>query len=297
MGIDVHALRLLEHAFRSEGGIGSTLTIGRQELHANKRATARHLRIPVTSPCLDSAYVDQLLMEHFGASEVASIDASDYEGCTYTRDLNLPLEADFPKYDTVIDAGSLEHILDVSVAFNNITRCCKAGGQILHVTPTNNFVGHGFYQFSPELFFGFYSQARGFGETEVFLVDHAKPGVWWKVAPPTGHSRSIAMSRNETSALVRTRKVSEESGTLEIQQPLYETLWQTAAEEADRGPIPSFHDGLRKLGNRLPTNVVARLVQMRNKSYSAMNSKNAALFRVDAPTRRSDPIGQNSFGR
>lgn len=294
MGVDVHGLRLLEHAFRIDGAMGLALTIGRQGLHASKRELARHLGISAASPCLTSAYVDDLLIEHFGASAVASLDVSDYEGCTYRRNLNLPLELDFPEFDTVVDAGSLEHVLDVSSAFENIRRCCKVGGQILHITPTNNFVGHGFYQFSPELFFGIYSQRRGFAQTEVFLVDSAKPGVWWKVTPPTGYSRSTAMSRNETYALVRTKKLSAEIATTEIRQPMYEALWETAIGK--NGPTPSSNGRLHALGKSLPTNISARLVQMKNRAYLGMNSRNPALSRVDAPSRRSDLVGPHEAG-
>ena len=297
MGVDVHGLRFLEYAFRAHGAMGSTLTIGRQGLHVSKRELARHLGIPAASACLASPYADDLLMEHFGASAVASVDASDYEGCKYKRDLNLPLEPDFPKFDTIVDAGSLEHVLDVSSSFENMRRCCKVGGQILHVTPTNNFIGHGFYQFSPELFYGIYNQVRGFEQTEVFLVDHARPDVWWKVVPPRGNWRSTAMSRNETYALVRTKKLSEEVATSEIQQPLYEALWETGIGEGEHDPTLGSRGRLRILAKSLPTNIGARLVQMKNKAYLGMNSRNPALSRVDAPSRRLDLAGQYQFGR
>ncbi len=290
MGIDVHGLRLLEYAFRIDGPMGPTLTIGHQGLHAGKKELARHLRIPATSSCLASTYVDGLLMEHFGASAVASLDASDYEGCTYKRDLNFPLEQDFPRFRTVVDAGSLEHVLDVSSAFENIRRCCSVGGQILHITPANNFVGHGFYQFSPELFFGIYSQARGFAETEVFLVDHARPGTWWKVNPPRGYSRSTAVSRNETYALVRTKKVSEVVMATKVQQPLYETLWQAGTTEGRPGAVLDFRGQLRVLGDSLPVNLTARIVQMKNGIYSGMNSRNPAISKIKAPSRREYAI-------
>ena len=288
MGIDVHGLRLLEHAFRVDGPLGSTLTVGRQCLSAKKRELRKHFGMNRLSTCRSAPYVDDLLVECFGATAVASIDISDYEGCTYVRDLNAPLEDDFPKFDTIIDAGCLEHVLDVLTAFKNISRSCRIGGRILHITPANNFVGHGFYQFSPEFFFSFYSEACGFAGTEVYLVDRARPGNWWKVGPPSGLSRSIAMSSNETYALVRTRKVSEAVADPAVQQPHYVTRWESAEDEGgNRHPIPGSLVRLKALTDSVPTNARARLVQMRARTFSGMHSRNPALTRVSPPSRRT----------
>ena len=37
----------------------------------------------------------------------------------------------------------------------------KIGGMIIHALPANNFCGHGFWQFSPELFYELYSPENG----------------------------------------------------------------------------------------------------------------------------------------
>jgi hypothetical protein len=42
-------------------------------------------------------------------------------------------------------------------------RLAKIGGRVIHHVPINNWVDHGFYQFSPTLFFDFY-QANGFDD-------------------------------------------------------------------------------------------------------------------------------------
>jgi 2-polyprenyl-3-methyl-5-hydroxy-6-metoxy-1,4-benzoquinol methylase len=55
------------------------------------------------------------------------------------------------KYDTVIDSGTLEHIFKAPEALEYCLLLCKPGGQILHMLPSNNWCGHGFWQFSPEL--------------------------------------------------------------------------------------------------------------------------------------------------
>src|SRR5258708_37485432 len=95
-------------------------------------------------------------------------------------DVGKPLVSD-EEYETIIDCGTAEHIFEVSQVLRNLSGLCASGGQIVHVLPANNFCGHGFWQFSPELFFSLYSAASGYGETEVFLADLRDPGEWFEV--------------------------------------------------------------------------------------------------------------------
>ncbi len=233
-------------------------------------------------------------MQEFGAISVRSVDASDYEKATYVRDLNLELEPDFPQFDTILDAGALEHVFDVRTSFSNIARCCRPGGQILHVLPANNFIGHGFYQFSPEFFFSLYSKDRGFAETEVYLADLGRPNSWWKVLPPSGISRSTAMSSRETYTLVRTSKVSELRGTFPIQQSDYVDTWNLS-EAAVKSAHLRRRTSFGKLGDHLPRQAKAFLVsqlnqpslmQARRRFSSGMHSRNAVLSRVAVPPPR-----------
>jgi SAM-dependent methyltransferase len=294
MGIDAHGLRFLEYAVRAGGPLRSTLTIGRQSLNVSEKELEHYLGMPTYRECFRSTYVDELLIKEFGATSVESIDASDYEQATYVRDLNLELEPDFPQFETVVDAGALEHIFDVRTSFSNIGRCCRLGGRILHVLPANNFVGHGFYQFSPEFFFSLYSPARGFAETEVYLADLGRSNAWWKVLPPDGISRSIAMSSRETYTLVRTSKVSEVAGTSPVQQSDYVGLWDSSAGNVVSSSI-HWRSSFVKLSDHLPEQTRAILVSqltrpslmqaMRRLSFG-LHSRNVALSRVAVPPPR-----------
>ena len=44
-------------------------------------------------------------------------------------------------------------------------------GVIIHIS-TNNFCGHGFYQFSPNLFHTFYNEDQGLKKQKLFCVKH-----------------------------------------------------------------------------------------------------------------------------
>jgi hypothetical protein len=294
MGIDAHGIRFLEYVLRANGPMKATLTVGHQALDVPERDVRDYLGMTSPRQCAASKYIDDLLIEEFGATSVSSVDASSYEGATYVWDLNLELEPSFPQFDTIIDAGTLEHVFDVRTGFGNINHCCKVDGQIVHILPANNFVGHGFYQFSPEFFYSLYSEARGFADTEVYLADLGRLNAWWKVVPPTGVSRSTAMCSRETYTLVRTRKVSEPAGTRPVQQSDYATKW--ASHEESSVEHSSLHQRtfLGKLSNLLPgptramvvSPLTPRLVQARRRFSTGIHSRNAVLSRVSVPPPR-----------
>lgn len=70
-------------------------------------------------------FCEELLCANFGAIKVDSFDYSNYEGATYTCDMNKPLPPQLIsnelKVRTIIDFGSLEHIYNAPQAFKNIS--------------------------------------------------------------------------------------------------------------------------------------------------------------------------------
>src|ERR1035441_3166291 len=85
---------------------------------------------------------------------------------------------------------------------------CASGGQILHVLPANNFCGHGFWQFSPELFFSMYSEVNGYRGTQVFIADLSNEYCWYEVRRPHNGERANVTSSTPLYNLVRTQKTS-----------------------------------------------------------------------------------------
>ena len=79
------------------------------------------------------------------------------------HDLNQPVNSDaHGRYDCVFDGGTLEHVFDFPTALKSCLEMVKQGGWFITITPANQFCGHGFYQFSPELFYSALSPASGF---------------------------------------------------------------------------------------------------------------------------------------
>jgi len=108
-------------------------------------------------------YAERFLKDALGFAKADSIDADDYEGSSLTYDLSNPLPQNlWGAYDLVIDGGTLEHVFNVPVAFANAMKLARIGGGVYLCAPSNNYCGHGFYQFSPELIYRIFNEANGF---------------------------------------------------------------------------------------------------------------------------------------
>lgn len=179
MGITNHGLRFLRsrHAVDFE----RTVTIGRQRLFLDDR----DLRAAGITGVDPTGYADDLLRA-LGATHVDSIDASDYEGASIVHDMNHPVDRELHRrYSVVLDGGSLEHIFNVPVALANCMNLVRPGGHLLLVTPANNQVGHGFYQFSPELWFRALAPAYGYDPPRVLVRDSRRhTGPWLEAQDP-----------------------------------------------------------------------------------------------------------------
>jgi hypothetical protein len=70
--------------------------------------------------------------------------------------------------------------------------------------------GHGFYQFSPELFFNLYQPANGFETLGVFFAIKGDRLNWWQVANPLEVKRRVKLrNSHEVYLLVIARKLRE----------------------------------------------------------------------------------------
>jgi SAM-dependent methyltransferase len=107
------------------------------------------------------------------------MDASDFEGATILQDLNEPLESGLhDQFDAVVDSGTLEHVFNIPTAFKNAMDALKVGGHFFAGLPANNWCGHGFYQFSAELFYRVFSEENGFQMRKLFVAPAWSAGKW-----------------------------------------------------------------------------------------------------------------------
>ncbi len=161
---------------------------------------------PVSTP---DGYAEPLF-QALGARTVESIDASGYEGSTYVHDLNEPLPPDLSgRFTVVFDGGSLEHIFNFPQAIKNCMSAVAIGGHFVSITVCNNLVGHGFYQFSPEVLFRVLSPVNGF-EMQLVMVRALHRGSKWRaVLDPEAVGRRVEMTNSwPTQIYVVARRVS-----------------------------------------------------------------------------------------
>jgi len=287
MGIDTHVLKFLRNAHRKKN-FGDSITVGRQGLSVDEAVVKKI--IGAKASYRNKTYCEELLLEYFGASVVESIDNSGFEGATYIHNMNDPLPPKFcDKFDTVIDAGCLEHIYNVPQALKNCSLLCKRGGQILHVLPANNFCGHGFWQFSPELFFSLYSKENGYEETEVFLADLTDIEIWYQVKEPRHGRRVNVNSSRELYILVRTIRKDSPFTHSDVQQSDYVHEWESSRASLDNETLPVAGMGkpkksVRKLLKSIPLfyEMLSPMYHyyLRAKSQSRLNKKNPSLTAV-----------------
>jgi hypothetical protein len=264
--------------------------IGRQGIHIPpkivKSVLQRHkISFPdqILSGLYKNGFAEELFIQLLGADKVESIDASTYEGATVVEDLNALFNRP-ERYSAVVDCGTLEHCFHAPHAFTNIINLCEPGGHIIHVLPSNNYCGHGFYQFSPELFFSMYSRARGFEILGVYLAEEGNSTRWWKVQSPLERKGRVTLCNSiETHVLVLARKL-EGAKTPAHESPHqsdYEQLsWRGAAvgpyKASDVSGAHGFKDWLFLLGIFDKARVAKRLA--RNIFSSA--SRDRGLFPI-----------------
>lgn len=199
MGFEVNSTNFLLYTQRGRN-IDRIATLGRQSIKLLPKWYAEKHSLNI-----GGEYCEDLLKGALGASIVDSFDNSDYEQATFVTDMNKPVSG-FEPYDLVIDFGTLEHIYNVPQALWNVSTLCKPGGEIVHVLPSNGWIGHGFYQFSPELFYSVYSEENGYSGTEVFLANCDDNKHFYRVRKPINGNRSCAESNGEAYIFVRTKR-------------------------------------------------------------------------------------------
>jgi SAM-dependent methyltransferase len=242
MGIGIHGARSLIAARARGVPFGCTLTLGRQDLDAPfatiEELLRRTLHLQLELPPGDPRWRQgEYLFRLLGAKHVDALDASSYDGAKIVHDLNRPIPEQFwGRYDVVFDGGTLEHVFNFPTAIQSCMRMVKPGGRVIIHTPGNNWFGHGFYQFAPDLFFRIFSEANGFAVEAMRLVENFPPGRCYSREDPAraGHGR-------EVYTVLPILLMVEAMKTRDVPHPLESPLYQSAfAErwESDQRPEP-----------------------------------------------------------
>jgi hypothetical protein len=215
MGVDSASVKFLCAAKSIGVDFTDTAMIGRQAFVPNRNTLRRFFSIMGIARDPDEFLRDNKYSEQFftllGAKQIASVDFSKFEGATHIHNMNLPIpETLRARFSVVHDGGTLEHIFNIPQALKNCMEMVKVGGHFTQVSIANNYMGHGFWQFSPEMVYRVFSPQNGF-HVEVILLHEVVPGGGWYVVldPEQVGQRVELCNSKRTYILTVARRVAE----------------------------------------------------------------------------------------
>ncbi|MCS1408850.1 MAG: hypothetical protein M2R45_02027 [Verrucomicrobia subdivision 3 bacterium] len=272
MGLDAPAVKFLCAAKSLGVDFSDAATIGRQSFFPDARSLRQVFSVLGISRQAETFLEENPYSEAFfsllGAREVTSVDFSDYEAATVVHNMNRPIGGELRKrFSVVHDGGTLEHVFHVTQALKNSLEMVRVGGHFSIANIANNFMGHGFWQFSPDLIFRVLSPENGYQIECVLLHEAVSDGAWYLVADPA-EVRSRVELRNALPTYIMA--IAERVREVEIfanppQQSDYVALWDAssggeknhcAVQRNDGRPERCALDGLRRW---VPANVRAAL--------------------------------------
>jgi hypothetical protein len=255
MGVDTHALRLLCDSRKNGISFSSTMMIGRQRYYALKVSDlcgALNITSQDASALYEQNYIEPLL-ERLGATRIESLDNSAYEQATIIHDLNEPISEHLKaSFTCVFDGGAIEHVFNFPQAIRNCMEMVAIGGHFLGVTVANNFAGHGFYQFSPELYYRVFSTDNGYVVEDMLLCESDPGAPWYRVEDPAALGRRVELINSRpTYIMVVARRVNEvKIFNVTPQQSDYTAMWGRR-----KGPVVAPSSRARN-----PKSVVAQFI-------------------------------------
>lgn len=201
MGLDTASAMFLCAAKSLGLDFSHTAMIGRQAFFPDPSALQRIFSVRGIPQAAEEFLRRNSYSEPFfsllGAAEVVSLDYSDYEGAGLVHDMNQPIPSDWrEKFSVVHDGGTIEHVFNAPQAFQNCMEMVRIGGHFTQVNVANNFMGHGFWQFSPELLFRVFSPANGFRIQAVLLHEVVPGGAWYLLRDPAEMHARVELCNN-----------------------------------------------------------------------------------------------------
>lgn len=251
MGITRPAIKLLMREGKREEFFGDILTAGRLDIYATLEDLvkwAKEMKFNLRS--IEKAFTsekdefkrkgfitDRTFFQSIGFNNVDSIDCNDYEQCSIVYDLNTDIPKGlYNKYDLILDSGTSEHIFNLPKVLENYFKMLKVGGRIIHILPASNHIDHGFYMFSPTLFYDYYSANNWKIIDSLFIKSNSKherqPWDIYKYEPGKldvlacgGFRKGIYLS-----FIVACKKISSTFDAA-VQQGYYLRNWETSSGE------------------------------------------------------------------
>ena len=244
MGLDINGTQFILYAKTLGVDFIRTATIGRQGLHLSPsdfKANLLKFGYSFDDRSIERIFTEsnryaEAFFRSLGSEEVHSLDYSAYEGATYVHDMNTPIPENLKRqYSVVLDGGSLEHVFNFPVAIKNCMEMVRVGGHYLAITPANNFMGHGFYQFSPETFFSIFSPSNGYELDCLIAFEDNPTAKWYLVTNPASIKSRVTLTNSRPVYLLIVAKRIEDIEPFQSmpQQSDYITTWNQKNSDDD----------------------------------------------------------------
>lgn len=228
MGLDRDVAKFLLGARERKVDFQKTLMLGNQWFDMSE-STIDYLKKLFS---LDDSFTKirdtRKFLEFIGAKEISAMDISEYEDAEVLHDLNEPVGDELKeKYTFILDGGTLEHVFNFPTALSNAMQMVKVGGHLAIIEGGNNFLGHGFYQFSPELFYRALSEENGFTVKRMIAAEVG--GDWYEVSDPKKVRSRVELSNAKPTYLMI---LAEKTASVKPfgkmpQQSDYQAQWET----------------------------------------------------------------------
>jgi hypothetical protein len=265
MALDFNSVKFLFWAKNLGASLNRSLTLGHLGLACPPRKVhraVRDFRIQANPAeidrCFQRTFGKELFADEFlrllGAKELVSVDRSNFEGATLLHDLNEPFPENLRgRFDLVLDGGTLEHIFDYPSALRHCLETVSVGGHFITVPPANQYMGHGFYQFSPELFFRVFSAQNGFALRKIVLFECLKTDApFYEVTDPAVSGCRVQLADSPTSVALAV--LAQKTAEVPLfnpppQQSDYAAEWSRRQDAAEAKPPSGFLHALRVKAN------------------------------------------------
>jgi SAM-dependent methyltransferase len=244
MGLTRSDCKLLFYCREQGISFESVLTLGRLTRYFSKhdveQLSLKFLGRMEPHGNFDGDFSDELF-KFLGAKNYVSSDNSNYEGATLIHDFNLPIPLEHTnKYTIVLDSGTIEHIFNFPQAIKNCMQALRVGGYYIGITPANNLMGHGFYQFSPELYYRIFSEQFGFRVKHMFVAPLNSEDNWYAVSDPAVVKDRVVLCNNQPLTLMIVAEKTAEVNLFEHypMQSDYVQVWKAKhLTSTNQGPI------------------------------------------------------------
>lgn len=280
--------KFLFYAKKHNVSFEKTLTLGRLKLYISKNKLQPELNQIDSGYQLDSIDKDEYSERFFqllGSKQTDCIDYSDYERANIIHDLNKPIPENLKnQYSVVLDSGTLEHVFNFPVAIKNCLEAVKPGGYFIAITPSNNMLGHGFYQFSPELYFRILSKQNGF-KTKLTLLgicdESGEIVKWYQVTDPHAVKQRVMLCNAHPAYLIVLAQKTEIADI--FKESPYQSDYVSAWENSDTVKQDTVERSLKQtVKSILPTSVSDKIARIIHKEkYKAAKNEYLGVYHPD----------------